>query len=73
VGLVLEEVEMAPTHALGVMHRTVAGAASGAGETATGGEVDADVEPLRLGVEVGAADRPRGVSPNANWKSLGSC
>ena len=58
VGLVLEEVEMAPAHPLGVVGRAVRGAAVRAGEAAAWCEVDLDVEPLCLGVEVAAGHRP---------------
>jgi hypothetical protein len=59
VGLMLEEVEMPPGFPRRVVGRTVGRAAGRTGEPAAGGEVDLDVEPMRLGVEVGAADGPR--------------
>ena len=40
------------------MDRAVRGAAGRAGKAAAGGEVDLDIEPVRLGVEVAAAHRP---------------
>src|SRR5208283_4981895 len=58
IGLVLKEVEVAPAHPLGVVGRAVRGAADRAGKAAAWGEVDLDIEPARLGVEVAAAYRP---------------
>ena len=43
VGLVLEEVEMAPRHLFGVVGRAVGRAADRAGKAAAGGEVDLDI------------------------------
>ncbi len=54
----LEEVEVAPGFPLGVEWRTVGRAATGAGEAATGREVDLDVNPASLGVEIAAGHRP---------------
>jgi len=47
-----EEVEMAPTHPLGVVHRTISGAAMRAGEAAAWGEVDLEIEPGRVSDDV---------------------
>jgi hypothetical protein len=58
VGLVLEEVQMAPGHPLGVVGRAVGGGAMRTGEAAAGGEVDLDVEPLCRGIEVAAGHAP---------------
>ena len=58
VGLVLEEVEMAPGHLVGIVRRTVGRTAGRAGKPAAGGEVDLDVEPARHGIEVAARHRP---------------
>jgi hypothetical protein len=52
----LEEIEMAPGFPPGVVGRTVCLAAAWAGKAAAGGEVDLDVDPSRLGVEVGTTD-----------------
>src|ERR1700704_595814 len=58
-GLVLEEIEVAPGFLDRVVHRAVGLAAIGAREAATGLEIDLDVEPLLLGVEVGVSHHPR--------------
>jgi hypothetical protein len=52
ISLVLEEIEMAPRHLPGVVGRTVGRAATQAGKSAAGGEVDMDVEPACHGVEL---------------------
>src|SRR5207344_1302807 len=59
IGLVLKEVEVAPSHPLGIIGRAVRRTAGRAGEAAARGEVDLDVEPMCLGVKVAAAHRPR--------------
>src|SRR5271165_5633946 len=59
IGLMLEEVEMGPGFPLGVVGRAARGTAGRTGETAAWSEVDLDVEPVCLGVEVATADRPR--------------
>ena len=48
VGLMLEEIEVAPGLPLGVVGRAVRLAAAWAGKPATGGEVDLDVDPACL-------------------------
>jgi hypothetical protein len=58
IGLVLEEVEVSPGHPHGVVGRTVRRAAGRAGEAAAGGEVDLDIQPVRLGVEIGGHHGP---------------
>ena len=52
IGLVLEEIEVSPGHPLGVVGRAVRRAAGRAGEAAAWREVDLDIQPMRLGVEV---------------------
>lgn len=59
ISLMLEEVEMAPRHLLGVVGGAVRGATVRTGEAAARREVDVDVEPVCLGVEVAAGYRPR--------------
>src|SRR5208283_1878992 len=51
--------EMAPGFPLGVVGRAARGTAGRTGETAAWSEVDLDVEPVCLDVEVATADRPR--------------
>ena len=46
---------MSPGHPLGVVGRAVRRAAGRAGEAAARREVDIDIQPMRLGVEVAAA------------------
>jgi hypothetical protein len=58
IGLVLKEVEVPPGLPFGVVGWAARRIAGGTVEAASGDEVDLDVEPARLGVEVGAADRP---------------
>ena len=53
IGLVLKEIEVAPGLFDGVVYRAVGLAAIGAGEAAPRLEVDLDIEPLLVGVEVG--------------------
>ncbi len=55
----LEEVEMAPGLPLGVVGRAVRRAAGRTGKSAAWCKVDLDVQPVCLGVEVGAGHRPR--------------
>ena len=71
IGLVLEEVQVAPTHLLGVVGGAVGGAAVGAGEAAARREVDLDVEPLCLGVEVAAGHRPGRRQPECQLQQVG--
>jgi hypothetical protein len=52
-GLVLEEIEVAPGLFDGVVHWALGFAAGGAREAPTGFEIDRDIEPLLVGVEVG--------------------
>ena len=63
VGLMLEEVEMAPGLPLGVVGRAVGRAAVRTGKSAARGKVDLDVQPVCLGIEVGAGYRPRRGQP----------
>ena len=55
----LEEIQVPPGLLDGVVHRAVGLAALGTREAAAGLEVDLDVEPLPLGVEVGRRHHPR--------------
>ena len=59
IGLMLEEVEMAPGFPLGVVGRAIRRAATRTGKPATWGKVDLDVQPVCLGIEVGTGYRPR--------------
>src|SRR5215472_8275835 len=59
VGLVLKEIEVAPGLLHRVVHRAVGLAALGTGKAATGLEVDLDIEPLLVGVELGVHYHPR--------------
>jgi hypothetical protein len=58
IGLVLEEIEMAAGHMLGVVGRTVGHIAARARKSAAGGEVDMDVEPTCVGVEIATRHGP---------------
>jgi hypothetical protein len=58
IGLVLEEVEMAPRHRFGVVDRAVGSTTARAGEAAAGGEVDVDVQAPGRRIELAAGDRP---------------
>src|SRR5215510_9337295 len=58
-GLVLKEIEVAPGLLYRVVHRAVGLAALGTGKPATGLEVDLDIEPLLVGVELGVHYHPR--------------
>ncbi len=58
IGLMLEEVQVSPSHPLGVVGRAVRRATGRASEPAAGREVDLDIQPMRLGVEVGAHHGP---------------
>src|SRR6516162_2123904 len=71
IGLVLEEVEVAPGHPLGVIGRAVRRAAGRAGEAAARSEVNLDVEPVCLGVKVAAAHRPRWRQPQRQLQQSG--
>ena len=66
----LEEIEMAPRHLLGVVGGAVGGAAVRAGKAAARGEIDLDVEPLRLGIEVAAGHRPGRRQPQRHLQQL---
>src|SRR5262245_45952885 len=57
--LVLKEIEVAPGLLYRVVHRAVGLAALGTGKPATGLEVDLDIEPLLVGVELGVHHHPR--------------
>src|SRR5215475_14527294 len=58
-GLVLKEIEVAPGLLHRVVHRAVGLAALGTGKAATGLEVDLDIQPLLVGVELGVHYHPR--------------
>src|SRR4029453_938665 len=58
-GLVLEEIQMPPGLLDGVVHRAARLAAIRTREAAASLEIDLDVEPLLLGVEVGRRHHPR--------------
>ncbi len=59
IGLMLEEIQMAPAHGRGVMRGAAGGAALRAGKTAAGREVDMDVQPAGIGVEISPRHHPR--------------
>ena len=54
----LEEIEMPPSHLVGVVGWTVRRAAAWTSKGAARGKVDLDVRPARLSVEVAAAHCP---------------
>src|SRR5262249_17167658 len=58
-GLVLKEIEVAPGLLHRVVHRAVGLAALGTGKPATGLEVDLDIEPLLVDVELAVHHHPR--------------
>ncbi len=58
IGLMLEEVQVSPGHPLGVVGRAVRRATGRANEAAARCEVDLDIQPMRLGVEVRARHGP---------------
>ena len=66
----LEEVQMAPRLLDGVVHRAVALTALGAGKAAAGLEVDLDVEPLVLGVELGVRHHPGRHQPESELEQI---
>ena len=68
--LMLEEIQMPPRLLGGVVHRAIGGLAFGAGKARARFEVDLDVEPLVLRVEVGSRDEPRRVDVECKLEKL---
>ena len=73
IGLVLEEIEMAPFFLDGVVNGASSGAAIGLGaaETRTALEIEKDIEPFRGRVEIDGFDKPRVGQPEGGLKQIG--
>ena len=71
VGLVLEEVEMAPGHLFGVIGVATRSGAHRTGEGAAAREIEPDVELAGLGIEAALAHRPRRRQGQRHLKQFG--
>ena len=71
VGLVLEEIEMAPGHFLRVIGRAASGAATRTGEAAAARKIKIDVEPFVFGIECATGHQPRRPQTQRHLKQFG--